>query len=67
MALLRQCLRELRVKRREWSSSEDFWGDAVQCRNEDGSPLPATASSRSLPAQVLATDSGASRSSSDAP
>ena len=27
MALLRQCLMELRVKRREWSSSEDFWCD----------------------------------------
>lgn len=27
MALLRQCLMELRLKRREWSSSEDFWCD----------------------------------------
>src|SRR6478736_2436470 len=28
MALLRQCLQELRVKRREWSASENFWGEA---------------------------------------
>ena len=28
MALLRQCLQELRVKRREWSASEHFWADA---------------------------------------
>lgn len=28
MALLRQCLLELRVKRREWSASEHVWTDA---------------------------------------
>jgi len=28
MALLRQCLRELRVKRGEWASSDEVWCDS---------------------------------------
>ena len=37
MALLRQCLQELRVKQREWSVSENFWGDA---QPPTGTPVP---------------------------
>ena len=35
MALLRQCLRELRVKRGEWASSDEAWLDSRPLAFED--------------------------------
>ena len=46
MALLRQCLQELRVKRREWSASEHFWADAELFGGAQSPPAPMDAQSQ---------------------
>jgi hypothetical protein len=35
MALLRQCLQELRVKRHEWTSSDEPWSGSLPRHAED--------------------------------
>ncbi|SEB24608.1 hypothetical protein SAMN05444680_1212 [Variovorax sp. YR216] len=44
MALLRQCLMELRVRRREWTSPEDLWCDAGPGGADSATGLPAAQS-----------------------
>ncbi|MEJ8858796.1 hypothetical protein WKW79_29780 [Variovorax robiniae] len=65
MALLRQCLRELRVKRREWSPSQDFYCDG-QLDSAEGEALEPNANLlQALPARVLAFEPSALPSSAD--